>query len=104
MKSVSQGDIIKLSGFSNSFLVTSKNAYIRATGTFHVCPILKNAVPGPLHIPVKGRNKTAGTVICEQIKLIDSSARVGTVTDSISYDMIMEISDIIQGLFEYGEI
>ena len=104
MKSVSQGDIIKLDAFKNQYLVVSKNSYIRATGMFHICPILKNVKAGPVHIQIKGRAKTTGTAICDQLKLIDPRERSYTVSDSVPYDQIMEVSDVIQGIFEYGKI
>lgn len=96
-----QGDIIRISGFQMRFLVVSKNAFIKATNVFHVCPIMRNILDGPLHIPVVGRNGEAGTVLCEQIKLIDPSARNCMKDDSISYENILNISDAIQGIFEY---
>ena len=40
MNDFSQGDIVKIVGFRNSFLVVSKNAFIRAAHMFHVCPLL----------------------------------------------------------------
>lgn len=41
MNMFSQGDLIRIHGFQNLFLIVSKNAYIAATNTFHVCPVLK---------------------------------------------------------------
>lgn len=97
----SQGDIIKISGFKNKFLIVSKNAFIKMTNVFHVCPMLDNYVEGPLHIAVEGKERAKGTVICEQVKLIDPAARACTRIDRIPYDSIMNISDAIQGIFEY---
>lgn len=97
-----QGDVIKINGYKNTeFLIVSKNAFIRATRVFHVCPILKNVQEGPLHIKIQGKNGTKGVVICEQMKLIDPLARSCNRTDRVSYEMIMNISDAIQGIFEY---
>ena len=97
-----QGDIIKINGFAKKlFVVVSKNAFIRATGVFHVCPFMEGVPDGPLHIAAAGRNNNAGTVICEQIKLIDPSARRCVRIDSLLYGDIMNISDAIQGIFEY---
>ncbi len=102
MIDISQGDIIKIRGFNRSlFVVTSKNAFIKATGVFHVCPLLKNVSEGPLHILVKGNKGTSGTVICEQVKLIDPSERSCNRADRIPYADIMEVSDVLQGIFEY---
>ena len=102
MSRFSQGDIIRIDGFKNQlFVIVSKNAFIKATGVFHVCPILKGLHPGPIHIVVQGRNGTEGTVVCEQIKLIDPAARSCSTGDSLNYEIIMNISDTIQGIFEY---
>ena len=96
-----QGDIIKLAGFKNAFLIVSKNAFIKATKVFHVCPIIENYPNGPLHIEIEGKEGTKGTVICEQVKLIDPSVRGFSRADRVSYETIMNISDAIQGIFEY---
>ena len=97
-----QGDILKIDGLSDKlFIIVSTNAFIKATGAFHVCPFLSNIPEGPLHISVRGKNNTFGTVICEQIKLIDPSNRNCNKYDYISYEDLMNISDTIQGLFEY---
>ncbi len=97
-----QGDLIKIAGFKNQlFMIISKNAFIKATGFFHVCPMISGIQPGPLHIPVKGKNGESGTVICEQIKAIDLTARGCNRVDSLAYEDIMNISDALQGIFEY---
>lgn len=97
----SQGDIIKISGFKNKFMIVSKNSFIKATNVFHVCPIIEGNHEGPIHIFVEAKNSIKGTVICEQMKLIDPAARACSKLDHIPYDMIMNVSDAIQGIFEY---
>ena len=101
MSDFSQGDIIKIRGFSALFLIVSKNAFIRSTGMFHVCPFLSSGAAGPLHIPAAGSNGTSGLAVCEQIKLIDPSSRSCFRTDRVPYSVMMDISDAIQGIFEY---
>lgn len=101
MKDYSQGDVIKIAGFRNQFLVVSKNAFITATGMFHVCPLLPNVSDGPLHISVNGVGGATGTVICEQVKLIDPDVRACSRKDRIPYSELMNISDALQGIFEY---
>lgn len=75
MMNFSQGDIIKISNLKDAMLVVSKNEFIKKSGVFHVCPLLENYAEGPLHIKVRGVKDTSGTAICEQLKLIDPSAR-----------------------------
>lgn len=96
----SQGDLLRIHGYKNVFLVISNNQYIRSTGFFHVCPVLKNVSDGPLHIQIHGDQGSEGTAICEQIKLIDPSVRSCVYKDRISYHQIMNISDAVQGIFE----
>ena len=101
MNMFSQGDLIRIHGFQNLFLIVSKNTYIAATNTFHVCPVLKNIPEGPLHIMITGKNGEEGTVICEQIKFIDPGVRRCSKKDYLTYSSIINISDAIQGIFEY---
>lgn len=102
MSQFNQGDIIKISGFKKQlFVVVSKNAFIRATGIFHVCPLMFGVPEGPIHISVTGRNGEEGTVICEQVKAIDPNARACTKADILEYRDIINVSDTIQGIFEY---
>lgn len=100
MTEFSQGDIIKIRGFDNPFLIVSNNAFIRATNFFHVCPVLQTD-KGALHIELTGKNGTKGVAVCEQIKLIDPAARNCRRIDRLSYNENMNISDAIQGIFEY---
>lgn len=102
MKEYWQGDIISINDFGKQlFVIISKNAFIKATGVFHICPLSNGISPGPIHIEVCGKGKTKGTVICEQIKLIDPKVRICKKMDYLKYNDIMNISDAIQGLFEY---
>ncbi len=97
-----QGDIIKIEGFKKKlFVVVSKNAFIKATGLFHVCLIDSEVNEGPIHIPVHSDGKAIGTVLCEQIKLIDPDARGCTKFGSLPYAEKMDVSDAVQGIFEY---
>ncbi|HBA47299.1 MAG TPA: hypothetical protein DCZ91_05775, partial [Lachnospiraceae bacterium] len=45
-----QGDVVKISGFRNKFVIVSKNAFIRMTNVFHVCPLMDRYPDGPIHI------------------------------------------------------
>ena len=96
-----QGDIIKIAGFKYRFLIISKNAFVSKLGMFHVCPVLTDLKDGPLHIRIKGADGKEGVAVCEQIKLIDPNVRNCSKVDRITYDQIMNISDAIQGIFEY---
>ena len=101
MKDFFQGDIIKIEGFSNVFLIISKNAFIRERKMFHVSPIVNTGLINPMNISIEGKNGTKGTVICEELKLIDPMARACNKVDRINYCDIINISDAIQGMFDY---
>ena len=101
MKDFSLGDIVKISGYKNYFLVVSSNTFIEVTKMIQVCPFITGVDAGPLHIQAVGTKGTIGTAICEQIKLIDLVSRKVTKQDRIHYPDIMNISDAIQGIFEY---
>ena len=97
-----QGDIVHIDGFGRrNFVVVSKNAFIKALGAFHVSLMLPDISPGPLHISVVGKKGTNATVLCEQLKYIDPSVRTVRRVDSLKYEDIMNVSDAIQGIFEY---
>ena len=102
MNEFCQGDIIKITGFKRQlFVIVSKNAFIRATGMFHVCPMIPGIPAGPVHLEVRGKNGESGTVVCEQIKFIDPKARRCSRVDLLSYENLMNVSDAVQGIFEY---
>ena len=97
-----QGELIRIEGWKGRlFIVVSKNAFIRATGCFHICPVLKELPEGPLHTRIRGKNGTEGIAVCEQLKLIDPAKRSCTRKDSLPYAQIMNLSDALQGIFEY---
>lgn len=95
-----QGDVIKIDGKKNLFLIVSNNTFIRYTGSFHICPLVTDADNGPLHIEVHTSKGFNGKAICEQLLLINPSNKSCSKCDDISYDQIMNISDAVQGIFE----
>ncbi len=101
MGDYSQGDIVKVAGYDNLFLVISNNAFISATGMLHVCPVLQNINEGPLHILIDSADPARGIAACEHIKLLDPRSRRISLKGRVRYSDLMNISDAIQGIFEY---
>lgn len=99
MVKISQGDVIKLSGIKIPVLVVSKD-FFNTTGEVIGCPIMEAGTAGPLHIPIKTQ-KTPGFVHCEKMKLLDLNARGHTVKDRVAMADIINITDAIQGIFDY---
>lgn len=99
MAIVEQGDLLKIDGIQHPVMVVSNN-FFNQSGCAIVCPIVKKAVEGPLHIELKDIPVT-GYVLCEQVRYLDlSSRRYSKLTASHYFD-IMDISDAVVGMFEY---
>ena len=52
MAPIEQGDLLRIEGIKYPVIVVSNN-YFNQSGMVIACPIVKTAVPGPLHIPLK---------------------------------------------------
>ncbi len=102
MGNVEQGDLLKVQGFAYPVIVVS-NDFFNQSGRAVVCPILKNAVEGPLHIRLKD-SPAEGYVICEQMRYVDLAARRFSKLADTHYFDIMDISDAVMGIFDYQQI
>ncbi|MCD8223097.1 MAG: type II toxin-antitoxin system PemK/MazF family toxin [Clostridiales bacterium] len=94
-----QGDILTVEHIRGRVLVVSKNFFNR-TKAVMACPIEEKAEPDPLHIPIAWEQEE-GIVLCEQVKLLDLKTRGYKKIGRISYDAIIDITDAIQGIFDY---
>ena len=97
-----QGDILQVEKIAGPVLVVSKN-YFNKTEQAIVCPICKEAPRDPLHIDIK-TDEVVGKVMCEQMKLIDLNYRGYKIISLIGYSDIINITDAIQGIFDYYPI
>ena len=99
MASIEQGDLLKVEGIQHPVIVVS-NDYFNESGRAIVCPILKKAAPGPLHIRLR-ETEVDGYVLCEQVRYLDlTTRRFSKLSASHCFD-IMDISDAVVGMFEY---
>lgn len=96
---VEQGDIITVERMKGHYLVVSKN-FFNATEQAILCPIVKNTFSDPLHVQVQ-INGVQEIVMCEQMRLVDLRYRGYKKVDRIPYAGIIDITDIIQGIFDY---
>lgn len=94
-----QGDIIKIERIKRPVLVTSKD-FFNQTGEIIGCPIFQDNVASPLHIYIK-TNETEGYVQCEKLALLDLNIRGFSKKDRIPIADIINITDAIQGIFDY---
>ncbi len=99
---IEQGDLLKVGGVAWPVIVVSNN-FFNASGKAIVCPIVKDALEGPLHIPLKNC-PMEGYVLCEQVRSLDLSARrFSRITAAPDFD-IMDISDAVMGMFDYQQL
>lgn len=99
MGKIEQGDLLRVSGLNYPVIVVS-NDFFNESGKAVVCPILKSAAEGPLHIRLKNC-PVEGYVLCEQVRYIDLSARRFSKMTQTHYYDIMDISDAVMGIFDY---
>ena len=99
MTIVEQGDLLKVDGVTHPVIVVSNN-FFNKSGRVIACPILKKAVPGPLHIALS-ESVVEGFVLCEQVRYLDLTARHYAKLSQAHYFEIMDISDAVMGMFEY---
>ncbi len=99
MEHLHQGDILKIERIQHPVLVASKN-FFNTSGAIIGCPIIPDSKPGPLHIWMSTEN-TEGYIHCEKLTLLDLSVRGYKKTDRLPISELMNVSDAIQGIFEY---
>lgn len=102
MASVEQGDLLRVGGIRWPVIVVS-NDYFNASGKAVVCPIVPDAVEGPLHIPLRDC-AVEGVVLCEQMRYVDLGARHYSKLSATHYFDIMDISDAVMGIFDCQQL
>ena len=102
MTVIEQGEMLSVSGIKYPVIVVSNN-FFNQSGKVIACPILKNAVEGPLHIKLRD-SSVEGYVLCEQVKYLDLKARNFSKLTSTHYFDIMDISDAVMGIFDYQQL
>lgn len=96
---VHQGDILKIERIKSPVLVTSKD-FFNKSGEIIGCPILEGGAEGPLHIKIETET-VKGCVQCEKLALLDLTVRGFSRIDRIMMVDIINITDAIQGIFDY---
>lgn len=97
--SVKQGEILKVDKLHFPVLVVSKT-FFNQEGIVVVCPILKKSNISPLHIDISS-DQIEGYVHCEDLRLLDLKVRRFSVIDCIDMSSIINITDAVQGIFDY---
>ena len=99
MGTLHQGDILRIEKIKHPVLVASKD-FFNTSGAIIGCPIIGNSNAGPLHIWMSTEN-VEGYVQCEKLALLDLSVRGYKKVDRLPISEMINISDAIQGIFEY---
>ena len=99
MEALHQGDILKIENIKHPVLVVSKD-FFNTSGEIIGCPIIRNSIPGPLHIWM-ATEENEGYIQCEKLALLDLSVRGHRRIDRLPISEMINISDAIQSIFEY---
>lgn len=99
MEPLHQGDILHIENIKHPVLVASKD-FFNSSGEIIGCPIISRSTPGPLHIWMSVEN-VEGYIHCEKLALLDLSIRGYKKTGRLPIAEMMNVSDAIQGIFEY---
>ncbi len=94
-----QGDILWLEKEAQHVLVLSREFFNRS-GMSVVCPLRDYAKPDALHIGITSEAYT-GMALIEHLRSLDLEARHYRKVSCISYEQIQDISDAVQGIFDY---
>lgn len=99
MDALHQGEILKIENIKHPVLVVSKD-FFNTSGEIIGCPIIKDSMPGPLHIWMS-TEENEGYIQCEKLALLDLSVRGHRRIDRLPISEMINISDAIQSIFEY---
>lgn len=94
-----QGDILKIEKIKHPVLVVSKD-FFNTSGAIIGCPIIRDSMPGPLHIWM-ATEENEGYIQCEKLALLDLTMRGYKKVDRLPISEMINVSDAIQGIFEY---
>lgn len=105
-----QGDIIKVSfnpqkgheqaGYRPAVII-SNDFFNAKTNLAIVCPITNTDNKFPLHIPLQGRTKTTGVILCEHVKTLDLNARQYSFVEKLPKELLKQVIDIVFSEIEY---
>ncbi|MGN0362573.1 MAG: type II toxin-antitoxin system PemK/MazF family toxin [Bilifractor sp.] len=105
---VKQGDIVVIS-FDPSIgheqqkkrpaLVVSSNAFLRYCGGMAALVPISHSHDFPLHISIPKGLPVDGTVLCDQVRMMDINARKYTVIGHVDDALLDEVLGILSAIF-----
>ena len=106
---VRQGDIIKVNldprkgheqaGYRPA-VVISNDFFNEKTRLAIVCPITNTNNGFPLHIPLDGRTKTTGVILCEHVRTLDLNAREYSAAEKLPDDILAKVINVVSAEIE----
>jgi mRNA interferase MazF len=81
-------------------LVISNDTFNHFSNLAIVCPITNTDKDYPFHIKLDERTKTTGVILCDQARALDINAREYEFIETIPYDIVSEVIDIMYGFIE----
>jgi len=81
-------------------LVISNELFNKYSEMAIVCPITNTDKNHPLHIKLNKKTKTAGVILCDQIKTMDINVRNFKILEDIPNDILENVLDIVFSLLE----
>ena len=105
MVNFNQGDIIYLDfnpqtdheqkGRCPAIIITN-NLFNKYSKMLMVCPITNTIKNHPFHITLDNRTKTTGTILCDQARTLDISARNASFVEKAPEDIINKVTQLIK--------
>lgn len=81
-------------------IVVSNNIFNKMNNLKLVCPITSSEPKNPLKVPLIGKIKTTGTILCDQVKSLDINARKYRVVEKIPKELLSEVLDVLQSIID----
>lgn len=104
-----QGDIIYLDfnhqtgheqkGRRPAIIITN-NLFNKYSKMLMVCPITNTEKNHPFHIKLDDRTKTTGTILCDQARTLDITARNATFIEKAPNDITVETINMLKSFIE----
>ncbi|MDR0460281.1 MAG: type II toxin-antitoxin system PemK/MazF family toxin [Nitrososphaerota archaeon] len=114
MVEVNQGDIVwvdfspqaghEQKGRRPALIVS--NSYINKITRFRnvmLCPITNTQKKFPFHVDLDDRVETTGTIMCEQVKMLDANARNVKFIEKLPQDLLIQVLGMIKGFADLDE-
>ena len=105
MVNFEQGDIIYLDfnpqtgneqkGRRPAIIITN-NLFNKYSKMLMVCPITNTNKNHPFHIPLDERTKTTGTILCDQARTLDITARNAAFIEKAPDEVINKVINMIK--------